>query len=219
MNKKEYMEILIDYLSQNVSIDEKYEILRDVEEMVEDGKLSGRTEEEVVMQLGSPKRLVSELKGEEIFFDKESDDKNEDIKNLNITDINMDKIKEKTKNRLNFVKEKISEKRGIGVFLMLKCIFSVCINLFGTLMIIPVQIGIVTFLSACIVFTGFGITTALLLSKVSLSLTFACIFAILVIIGTALVFADLFRVSVGFIKILFNNIKRNFIKEEGVKYE
>lgn len=209
MNKKEYMEILIDYLSDNVSSDEKEEIIRDVEEMIEDGKLSGRNEEEVVSHLGSPKRLVSELKGEEIFFDKKEEEKIDD-KKASYIDIN--KVKKQTRKKIdNFKKKYKVQKPKNNIF---KRILKVCTSIFVGGIMIPFQFVLAGFICGLIGLIAIGVTSMILLAKVSLALMFASIFGIMIVIGVILVLADLFKFSLGVDKILINITKRNFIGEK-----
>ena len=62
MNKKEYLEILSDYLKQYFNLEQQQEILRDMEEYFFDGVSSGKSEWELIQGLGSPKQLAQELK-------------------------------------------------------------------------------------------------------------------------------------------------------------
>lgn len=62
MKRNEYIEILKDYLEQMYDSEtERQDILRDIEEMIEDGLSSGKTEEQVINDLGSPKNIAMEL--------------------------------------------------------------------------------------------------------------------------------------------------------------
>lgn len=62
MNKIDYLEILNDYLSRcNASEEEKLDIVRDIEEMISEGLSSGKSEYEIINDLGSPKKIVAEM--------------------------------------------------------------------------------------------------------------------------------------------------------------
>lgn len=64
MNKKEFLEILKDYLSKNFSENEVTDILRDYEEYFIDGEIEGKSDIEIISSLGSPKSIVRDLVGE-----------------------------------------------------------------------------------------------------------------------------------------------------------
>lgn len=55
MNKVEYLDVLNDYLLKYYSEEESLDILRDYEEYFLNGKLDGKTEQEIILELGSPK--------------------------------------------------------------------------------------------------------------------------------------------------------------------
>lgn len=62
MNKIDYLEILNDYLNKyNASEEEKLDIVRDIEEMISEGLSSGKSEYEIINDLGSPKKIVAEM--------------------------------------------------------------------------------------------------------------------------------------------------------------
>ena len=65
MNKVEYLDVLNDYLLKYYSEEESLDILRDYEEYFLNGKLDGKTEQEIILELGSPKIIVQELRAEE----------------------------------------------------------------------------------------------------------------------------------------------------------
>ena len=65
MNKIEYLDVLKDYLLKSYSEEESLDILRDYEEYFLNGKLDGKTESEIILELGSPKKIVQELKMED----------------------------------------------------------------------------------------------------------------------------------------------------------
>ena len=78
ITKNDYLDVLKDYLLKVYSEEESLDILRDYEEYFLNGKLegisihdrcaaclSGKTEEEIILELGSPKRIVQEIREEE----------------------------------------------------------------------------------------------------------------------------------------------------------
>ena len=64
LNKKEFLEILKDYLSNHFSEDEVNDILRDYEEYFIDGEIEGKSDIQIIESLGSPKSIVRDLVGE-----------------------------------------------------------------------------------------------------------------------------------------------------------
>lgn len=64
MNKREFLEILKDYLSKHFSENEVNDILRDYEEYFVDGEIEGKSDIEIISSLGSPKSIVRDLVGE-----------------------------------------------------------------------------------------------------------------------------------------------------------
>lgn len=61
MNKQEFLDILKDYLEDHFSQYELNDILRDYEEYFLNGKIEGKSEEEVIKALGSPKAIAKAL--------------------------------------------------------------------------------------------------------------------------------------------------------------
>ncbi|WP_105616825.1 DUF1700 domain-containing protein [Vallitalea okinawensis] len=61
MNKKEFLDILKDYLEDHFSQYELNDILRDYEEYFLNGEIEGKSEEEVIKALGSPKAIARDL--------------------------------------------------------------------------------------------------------------------------------------------------------------
>ncbi|MGL4990815.1 MAG: DUF1700 domain-containing protein [Sarcina sp.] len=247
MNKKEYMDILTDYLSDSVTSEEKQEILRDVEEMIEDGKLSGYSEESVVSKLGSPKELVREIKGDDfeiiedsIINKKELDRKLDKIKKSsnNVWEKCKEKFTKTKENLLNKEKvtvgtkiendefdldfdkefkerikrEQVSRKRNrsrIGI--TFKIILNLGLLIFASMIILPFGASILAFIVAGIIFIGLFIGGAIVISSVNTPLVFTFIFSIMIVIGGILILFSLFRWLLGVLKLIFNNLKGNFI--------
>lgn len=74
MNKNDFLDILKDYLKNNFSTAEINDILRDYEEFFLNGELEGKTEEDIIKALGSPKAIANELI-EEMKGNKEENNK------------------------------------------------------------------------------------------------------------------------------------------------
>jgi uncharacterized membrane protein len=64
LNKREFLEILKDYLSNHFSNDEVDDILRDYEEYFIDGEIEGKSDIQIIESLGSPKSIVRDLVNE-----------------------------------------------------------------------------------------------------------------------------------------------------------
>lgn len=77
MNKNDFLEILRDYLKGTFSELEINDILRDYEEFFLNGELQGKSDEEIIKGLGSPKSIAKELseemKGQTVGPDKSSE--------------------------------------------------------------------------------------------------------------------------------------------------
>lgn len=82
MNREEYLELLKDYLLKVFSKDETNDILRDYEEYFVDAILEGKSENEIIMSLGSPKKIVKDL----IDSNLDSEEKTENLFKNNIED-------------------------------------------------------------------------------------------------------------------------------------
>lgn len=64
MNKSDFLDILRDYLKNNFSEYEINDIVRDYEEFFLNGELEGKSDEEIIKGLGSPKAIAQELVSE-----------------------------------------------------------------------------------------------------------------------------------------------------------
>ena len=61
MSKNDFLDILRDYLKGSFSELEINNILRDYEEFFLNGELQGKSDEEIIKSLGSPKSIANEL--------------------------------------------------------------------------------------------------------------------------------------------------------------
>lgn len=105
MNKREFLEILKDYLSKHFSENEVNDILRDYEEYFVDGEIEGKSDIEIISSLGSPKSIVRDLVGEM----KESKQAENNKKFDKVHD-SYNKIKIKAKEQFSKSKDFVNEK-------------------------------------------------------------------------------------------------------------
>ncbi|MDK2563347.1 DUF1700 domain-containing protein [Romboutsia sedimentorum] len=104
MNKKEFLEILKDYLKKNFSEDEINDILRDYEEYFLEGVIEGKSDIEIIAGLGSPKSIANELISE-----TKNNYSSESSKSDNMKD-QFNVFKLRAKDKYNDLKVEISEK-------------------------------------------------------------------------------------------------------------
>lgn len=72
MNRKEFLDILRDYLKKDFSADEINDIIRDYEEYFVNGEIEGKSDLDTIAALGSPKSIAKDLIGQV----KENESKN-----------------------------------------------------------------------------------------------------------------------------------------------
>ena len=61
MNRKEFLDILRDYLKKDFSEDEINDIIRDYEEYFVNGEMEGKSDLDTIAALGSPKSIAKDL--------------------------------------------------------------------------------------------------------------------------------------------------------------
>ncbi|MDU2591632.1 MAG: DUF1700 domain-containing protein [Paeniclostridium sordellii] len=105
MNKREFLEILKDYLSNHFSDDEVNDILRDYEEYFIDGEIEGKSDIQIIESLGSPKSIVRDLVDE-----MNSSKINSSNKRFDKIYDNLNKIKLKFRDKYQKSKEIINNK-------------------------------------------------------------------------------------------------------------
>lgn len=105
LNKREFLEILKDYLSNHFSDDEVNDILRDYEEYFIDGEIEGKSDIQIIESLGSPKSIVRDLVDE-----MNSSKINSSNKRFDKIYDNLNKIKLKFRDRYQKSKEIINNK-------------------------------------------------------------------------------------------------------------
>lgn len=105
LNKREFLEILKDYLSNHFSDDEVNDILRDYEEYFIDGEIEGKSDIQIIESLGSPKSIVRDLVDE-----MNSSKINSSNKRFDKIYDNLNKVKLKFRDRYNKSKEIINNK-------------------------------------------------------------------------------------------------------------
>ena len=105
LNKREFLEILKDYLSNHFSDDEVNDILRDYEEYFIDGEIEGKRDIQIIESLGSPKSIVRDLVDE-----MNSSKINSSNKRFDKIYDNLNKIKLKFRDKYQKSKEIINNK-------------------------------------------------------------------------------------------------------------
>ena len=105
LNKREFLEILKDYLSNHFSYDEVNDILRDYEEYFIDGEIEGKSDIQIIESLGSPKSIVRDLVDE-----MNSSKINSSNKRFDKIYDNLNKIKLKFRDKYQKSKEIINNK-------------------------------------------------------------------------------------------------------------
>lgn len=105
LNKREFLEILKDYLSNHFSDDEVNDILRDYEEYFIDGEIEGKSDIQIIESLGSPKSIVRDLVDE-----MNSSKVNSSNKRFDKIYDNLNKVKLKFRDRYQKSKEIINNK-------------------------------------------------------------------------------------------------------------
>ncbi|MEG0856539.1 MAG: DUF1700 domain-containing protein [Terrisporobacter sp.] len=167
MNRKEFLDILRDYLKKDFSEDELNDIIRDYEEYFVDGELEGKSDLETIASLGSPKSIAKELTSQIKREEKERIENNKD----KINDFYM-KGKFKTKEYYHKGKEFVDEKLTLNLqggegSLSSKSI-KVILFLLSLVLVVPAFIFIIGMASiagvlACLLI-GFFITIPLMVS-------------------------------------------------------
>ncbi|MDR0879375.1 MAG: DUF1700 domain-containing protein [Clostridioides sp.] len=104
MKKSEFLEILRDYLVKDFSEDEVNDILRDYEEYFVDGKIEGKTEIEIIEELGSPKTIASEFK-----VNMQGDELSDKLINEKVLNTKINNAKSKIKRSSNSAGKWISD--------------------------------------------------------------------------------------------------------------
>ncbi len=105
MNKREFLEILKDYLANHFSEGEVDDILRDYEEYFIDGEIEGKSDIEIIQSLGSPKSIVRDL----VYEMKESKVNNSNKKFNKVYD-SLNKFKLKVRDVYKKLKDVINDK-------------------------------------------------------------------------------------------------------------
>ncbi|MGL5750035.1 MAG: DUF1700 domain-containing protein [Paraclostridium sp.] len=161
MNKKEFLEILKDYLSKHFSDNEVSDILRDYEEYFVDGEIEGKSDIEIIQSLGSPKSIVRDLVGEMKTSKKEARNKVIDKAHDNFNKFKLSAKKQFYKGK-DFVNEKLTPSLNEDKGLSTKLIKGLLV-LLSTILLIPTFIFGVLMLSAGIVIVALNIVFVVLI--------------------------------------------------------
>nr|WP_243196579.1 DUF1700 domain-containing protein [[Eubacterium] tenue] len=188
MNKREFLEILKDYLSNHFSDDEVNDILRDYEEYFIDGEIEGKSDIQIIESLGSPKSIVRDLVDE-----MNSSKINSSNKRFDKIYDNLNKIKLKFRDKYQKSKEIINNKltpdlkndeeglstKLIKILLTVLSTGLVFIGVLFVLFMIFIGIGII---ASNIAFVTLIITSGPLFA-LDKSITLLIIFTIITILG------------------------------------
>ena len=188
LNKREFLEILKDYLSNHFSDDEVNDILRDYEEYFIDGEIEGKSDIQIIESLGSPKSIVRDLVDE-----MNSSKINSSNKRFDKIYDNLNKVKLKFRDRYQKSKEIINNKltpnlkndeeglstKLIKILLTVLSTGLVFIGVLFVLFMIFIGIGII---ASNIAFVTLIITSGPLFA-LDKSITLLIIFTIITILG------------------------------------
>ena len=105
MNRREFLDILRDYLKNDFQEDEVNDIIRDYEEYFVDGQIEGKSDLVIISALGSPKSIAMDLIGENKFNDKDMNNTNK----YKVEEL-YNKVKIKVKKSISKGKEFFNEK-------------------------------------------------------------------------------------------------------------
>ncbi|XTR37170.1 DUF1700 domain-containing protein [Paraclostridium tenue] len=188
LNKREFLEILKDYLSNHFSDDEVNDILRDYEEYFIDGEIEGKSDIQIIESLGSPKSIVRDLVDE-----MNSSKINSSNKRFDKIYDNLNKVKLKFRDRYQKSKEIINNKltpnlkndeeglstKLIKILLTVLSVGLIFIGVLFVLFMIFIGIGII---ASNIAFVTLIITSGPLFA-LDKSITLLIIFTIITILG------------------------------------
>lgn len=147
MNRKEFLDILIDYLKKDFSEDEISDIIRDYEEYFVNSEIEGKSDLDTITALGSPKSIARDLINQ-IKDEQSKNNKENKIKDI-FTDLKM-KIKKYCSKCKNSIEEKLTPSISNSNFMPNKGI-KILIFLLSLVLIIP------TFIVICFMVSMAGI--------------------------------------------------------------
>lgn len=185
MNKVEYLDMLKDYLMKYYSEEEIFEILRDYEEYFVNGKLDGKTDSEIILELGSPKKIVLDL------IEEDGVEKNDLFSNLKDRFYKwydrrfFEKVQKKSSEIVDEGKTVVKRNKSTISF-----IFTNILLLILHFIMFCIVMTLVCFLISMVLLTIAGVVTAIVLTPVTinglsfLTMSYAwIIFPILLAIG------------------------------------
>lgn len=185
MNKVEYLDMLKDYLMKYYSEEEIFEILRDYEEYFVNGKLDGKTDSEIILELGSPKKIVLDL------IEEDGVEKNDLFSNLKDRFYKwydrrfFEKVQKKSSEIVDEGKTVVKRNKSTISF-----VFTNILLLFLHFIMFCIVMTLVCFLISMVLLTIAGVVTAIVLTPVTinglsfLTMSYAwIIFPILLAIG------------------------------------
>lgn len=168
MNRKEFLDILRDYLKKNFSEDEINDIIRDYEEYFVNGEMEGKSDLDTIAALGSPKSIAKDL------INQINEDESKNTKKDKIEDIfikSKRKIKEYFFNCKDFLEEKLTPSLSDNNSLSNKGV-SLILFLLSLVLIIPAFI-IVCFMASIAGLLALSLITFLVTIPLMISFSWA----------------------------------------------
>ena len=168
MNRKEFLDILRDYLKKDFSEDEINDIIRDYEEYFVNGEMEGKSDLDTIAALGSPKSIAKDL------INQINEDESKNIKKDKIEDIfikSKRKIKEYFFNCKDFLEEKLTPSLSDNNSLSNKGV-SLILFLLSLVLIIPAFI-IVCFMASIAGLLALSLITFLVTIPLMISFSWA----------------------------------------------
>lgn len=133
MNRKEFLDILRDYLKKNFSENEINDIIRDYEEYFVNGEIEGKSDLDTIAALGSPRSIARDLI-KQIKEDKSKSNKKDKIEDIFIK--SKTKIKECCFKCKDFMNEKLTPSLNNENSLSIKGV-RVVLTLLSLVLIVP----------------------------------------------------------------------------------
>ena len=168
MNRKEFLDILRDYLKKDFSEDEINDIIRDYEEYFVNGEMEGKSDLDTIAALGSPKSIAKDL------INQINEDESKNTKKDKIEDIfikSKRKIKEYFFNCKDFLEEKLTPSLSDNNSLSNKGV-SLILFLLSLVLIIPAFI-IVCFMASIAGLLALSLITFLVTIPLMISFSWA----------------------------------------------
>lgn len=216
MNRADFIDVLRDYLKQYFKASEIEEMIWDYEEYFDAGLASGKTEAEIIISLGSPKKIAKDLAEELSMKDAKSKsiDGGTADKFVNTAKLYALKGKSFLKNSYFRAKEKTTEYltednkgtiNGIGKFL-LKALFIIIIAVIAFYLGIMLVVAIPSVLGLIVgILVAFSLS--ILFIPLNLPTASAFFFGGLILLGFTMIIFELARALIRFIRQSYQRLK------------